>query len=55
MNEQAIPLLITFLTVAGIAAFLLRRALITLSPKHNASEAQPTQARAAHPEVQSDR
>ena len=30
MNEHAIPVLIAFLTVAGIAALLLRRALTTL-------------------------
>ncbi|MCQ4311939.1 hypothetical protein D7241_17275 [Stutzerimonas sp. VN223-3] len=30
MNEQAVPVLIAFLTVAGVAAFLLRRAFTVL-------------------------
>ncbi|MEL7557960.1 DUF2973 domain-containing protein [Stutzerimonas chloritidismutans] len=55
MNQQAIPVLITFLAVAGIAALLLRRALTTLSHRRDVNEAQPTQAKVAHPELQSDR
>jgi len=55
MNQQAIPVLITFLAVAGIAALLLRRALTTLSPQRDANEAQPTQAKVGNPELRSDR
>ncbi|MBU0948980.1 MAG: hypothetical protein KJ803_09595 [Gammaproteobacteria bacterium] len=49
MNEQAIPVLITFLAVAGIAALLLRRALTLSSLQRNAKEAQPAQAKVTHP------
>ncbi|WP_417781432.1 hypothetical protein [Stutzerimonas xanthomarina] len=55
MNEQAIPVLITFLAVAGIAAWLLRRALATLGDQRDANEAQPTQAKIANPDLRSDR
>ncbi len=35
MNEHAVPVLIAFLTVAGIAAFLLRRAFKVLDRQQN--------------------
>ncbi len=35
MNEHAVPVLIAFLTVAGIAAFLLRRAFKALDRQQN--------------------
>lgn len=38
MNEQAIPVLIAFLTVAGIAGWLLRRAFATLERRQIKSE-----------------
>lgn len=38
MNEHAIPVLIAFLTVAGIAAFLLYRALTTLKRQEHTGE-----------------
>jgi hypothetical protein len=55
MNQQAIPVLITFLAIAGIAALLLRRALTTLSHRRDANEARATQAKVAHPELRADR
>jgi hypothetical protein len=54
MNEQAIPALITFIAVAGIAALLLRRALTLLSPQRNANEGQPTHAKVARPQLRPD-
>jgi hypothetical protein len=39
MNEHAIPVLIVFLTVAGIAAVLLRRAFTTLDRQQGKPEA----------------
>lgn len=43
MNEQAIPVLIAFLTVAGIAGWLLRRAFATLERRQIKSETDPAQ------------
>lgn len=44
MNEQAVPVLIIFLAIAGIAAFLLRRAFNLLSPQRIDPSPEPTPA-----------
>jgi hypothetical protein len=39
MNEHAVPVLIAFLTVAGVAALLLRRAFAALNRQQIKNEA----------------
>lgn len=43
MNEHAIAVLIAFLTVAGIAVLLMRRALTTLTRQHTRNDAESVQ------------
>ncbi|MCQ4248928.1 hypothetical protein [Stutzerimonas stutzeri] len=45
MNEHAIPVLIAFLALAGVAALLLRQAFSTLSDRPTTREAAPVPAR----------
>jgi hypothetical protein len=54
MNEHAVPVLIAFLTVAGVAAFLLRRALGALNRqqlRHSEKRYEPEQAAASKGDV----
>lgn len=44
MNAQAIPVLIAFLAIACVAAFLLRRAFTVLNHQQNKPGAEPLQA-----------
>ncbi|AHL77601.1 hypothetical protein CH92_02660 [Stutzerimonas stutzeri] len=44
MNEQAIPVLIAFLAIACVAAFLLRRAFTVLNGQQLKRNAEPLQA-----------